>query len=155
MRKLFVFSQKKTPPRLFLYSKMPPRLFLYSKMPPARIFLFISHFTRIYLLATLPGHPRASPGIPGHPWASKNIVFSMFFVVFSQKIIPATFSVLEDAPATFSVLVDFPGCVFFYFISHFTSDFFISYFFRGFKAPPHKSIFLIQNAMILIIKSIV
>ena len=104
--------------------KTSPRLFLYSKMPPARILLFISHFTRIYLLATLPGHPRASPGIPGHP---KTLFFQLFSLFFRKKIIPATFSVLEDAPATFSVL----GCFFpetFMMISHFTPDLFISHF---------------------------
>ena len=86
-------------------------------MPPARIFLFISHFTRIYLLATLPGHPRA------YPWASlgiqKHCFFNVFRCFFTKKITPATFSVLEDAPATYSVLEFRPRLVFFYLLATF------------------------------------
>ena len=38
---------------------------------------------------------------------------TLFFHFFVAKIIPATFSVFEDAPATYSVLEDAPGSDFF------------------------------------------
>ena len=77
----------------------------------------------------MPAPVRPSPGI------QKHCVFIVFLCFSFEKIIPATFSVFEDAPATFSVLEDAPGSDFFLFISHFTRFYLLATFF-GVSRPP-------------------
>ena len=101
--------------RYILYWKMPPRLILYWNFALGLFFLFISHFTRFYLLATLPrDHLRG--------WSARSrfcvLVLEDAPATFSVlEDAPATFSVLEDAPATFFVLEDAPGSDFFYLLA--------------------------------------